>query len=127
MLRSQGIPARTLAGRWAVSEKPDDKIGKLEYHQEHVKAEFFAQGVGWVPADLSSAVLHDKTEARLKHFGNDRGDFLTFHFDNDLAVDTVQYGVRTIPLMQKGCYWVRGSGSLENAVIREKWIVVQLE
>jgi len=27
-LRAQGIPARTLAGRWAKSAKPDDKIGR---------------------------------------------------------------------------------------------------
>lgn len=126
VLRSQGIPARTLAGRWAVSEKPDDKIGEVEYHQEHVKAEFFAQGVGWVPADLSSAVLHDKSDAKLTHFGNDRGDFLTFHFDNDLTLDTVHFGSRTMGLMQKSSYWVKGTGSLQNAVIREKWIVKQL-
>lgn len=123
VLRSQGIPARTLAGRWAISEKPDDKIGVVEYHQEHVKAEFFAQGVGWVPADLSSAVLHDKSDAKLTHFGNDRGDFLTFHFDNDLTLDTLHFGSRTMNLMQKASYWVKGSGSLENTVIREKWIV----
>jgi transglutaminase-like putative cysteine protease len=85
VMRSQGIPARTLAGRWANSAKPDEKIGRVSYFQEHVKAEFFAQNVGWVPVDLSSAVLHDRSAEKLAYFGNDRGDFLTLHLDNDHA------------------------------------------
>ncbi len=127
VLRSQGVPARTLAGRWAVSAKPGDKVGEITYYQEHVKAEFFAQGVGWVPADLSSAILHDHSASRLEYFGRDRGDFLTLHFDNDLSLDTRHFGVRPIRLLQRPSYWVRGAGSVRNAVIRENWTVKRLE
>lgn len=123
VLRSHGIPARTMAGRWAASEKPDEKIGKISYHQEHVKAEFFAQGVGWVPADLSSAVLHDQSPEKLEFFGDDRGDFLTLHLDNDLRLDTGAFGIRPMPLLQRPCYWVTGRGSTENAVVSESWTV----
>lgn len=123
VLRSQGIPARTLAGRWAVSSKPEEKIGKITYHQEHVKAEFFTPGVGWVPVDLSSAVLHDKSHEKLAYFGNDQGDFLTLHLDNDLRLDTGAFGVRPMTLLQRPCYWVTGRGSTDNAVVEESWTV----
>lgn len=123
VLRSQGMPARTLAGRWAVSEKPDEKIGRISYHQEHVKAEFFAQGIGWVPVDLSSAVLHDKSAEKLAYFGNDPGDFLTLHLDNDLRLDTGAFGVRPMTLLQRPCYWVTGRGSTDDAVVNESWTV----
>jgi transglutaminase-like putative cysteine protease len=127
VLRSQGIPARTLAGRWAVSAKPDEKIGEVKYHQEHVKAEFFAQGVGWVPVDLSSAILHDRSPGKLEYFGKDPGDFLTLHFDNDLALDTLYFGIRSMPLLQRPSYWARGSGTVDNAVIREGWNVTRTD
>lgn len=123
VLRSQGIPARTLAGRWAVSAKPDEKIGRISYYQEHVKAEFFAQNVGWVPVDLSSGVLHDRSTEKLEYFGNDRGDFLTLHLDTDLRLDTGAFGVRPIPLLQRPCYWVTGRGSTDKAVVSESWVV----
>lgn len=123
VLRSQGTPARTLAGRWAASEKPDEKIGKISYHQEHVKAEFFASDVGWVPVDLSSAVLHDNSAEKLAYFGNDKGDFLTLHLDNDLRLDTGAFGVRPMTLLQRPCYWVTGSGSTDDAVVSESWTV----
>lgn len=41
-LRSQGIPAHTQAGRWAKSSVPGERMGEVEYFQEHVKAEFYA-------------------------------------------------------------------------------------
>ena len=126
-LRAQGIPARTLAGRWAKSAKPDDKIGAIQYYQEHVKAEFFAQGIGWVPADLSSAVLHDRSPDKLEFFGNDRGDFLTFHLDNDLSLDSLYFGVHVMPWLQDAAYWVTGTGSVTHAVIRQSWTVVNGE
>ena len=40
-------------------------LSGVEYFQWHVKAEFFARGVGWIPVDCSSAILHDKTPERL--------------------------------------------------------------
>ena len=122
-LRARGIPARALAGRWAKSAKPADKIGAIPYYQEHVKAEFYAQGVGWVPVDLSSAVLHDRSPGKLTFFGNDCGDFLTLHLDNDLTLDSLYFGVHVMPWMQDAAYWVTGAGNLNHAVIRKSWSV----
>ena len=122
-LRSQGVPARTLAGRWAISARPGQRIGEVAYFQEHVKAEFFAQGIGWVPADLSSAVLHDQTAEKLRYFGDDPGDFVTFHLDTGLVFDTRRFGRKTYTLLQRPSYWVTGSGSMQGAVTREDWTV----
>jgi transglutaminase-like putative cysteine protease len=122
-LRSQGVPARTLAGRWAMSARPGQRIGAVAYFQEHVKAEFFAQGVGWVPVDLSSAVLHDQTSEKLRFFGDDPGDFVTFHLDTGLVFDTRRFGRKTYTLLQRPSYWVAGSGSMQGVVTREDWTV----
>jgi transglutaminase-like putative cysteine protease len=122
-LRSQGVPARTLAGRWAVSARPGQRMGQVLYFQEHVKAEFFAQGIGWVPVDLSSAVLHDRSTEKLRYFGNDPGDFVTWHLDTDLAFDTQRFGRKTCTLLQRPSYWVAGSGSMQGVVTREDWTV----
>ncbi len=122
-LRSQGVPARTLAGRWAISARPGQRVGEVMYFQEHVKAEFFAEGVGWVPVDLSSAVLHDRSPEKLRYFGNDPGDFLTWHLDTGLTVDTRHFGRKTYTLLQRPCYWVTGSGSMDGSYAQESWTV----
>jgi hypothetical protein len=123
LLRAQGVPARTLAGRWSMSANPGQRIGNVIFIQEHVKAEFFAQGVGWVPADLSSAVQYDRSPQKLLHFGNDSGNFVTFHMDSDLTFDTLFFGTKTMTLLQKASYWASGSGSFDGVTISEDWTV----
>lgn len=124
ILRSQGIPARLLCGRWAMPAKPGERIGSVAYYQEHVKAEFFAQEVGWVPVDLSSAILHDRSPAKLEYFGRDRGDFLTLHLDHALEFDTLHFGKQEMELLQKTCYWATGSGDFKDSSITESWNVM---
>ncbi len=119
-MRSQGVPARALVGRWAISASH----GKHGDSQEHVKAEFFAQGVGWVPVDLSSAILHDKTAEKLKYFGRDPGDHLAFAVDTDVLIDTRYFGVKTITWLQSACYWARGAGNFDGEKTEEDWKVV---
>lgn len=123
VLRSQGVPARILAGRWARSADPAEKVGEVSYRQEHIIAEFFAQGVGWVPADPAGAVMHDKSVGKLEYFGNDPGQFLTLHVDNELLLDTARFGVRKMTLLQRASFWARGDGSVQDAVMTEDWTV----
>eukprot|EP01102_Stenamoeba_stenopodia_P003152 TRINITY_DN1308_c0_g1_i1.p1 TRINITY_DN1308_c0_g1~~TRINITY_DN1308_c0_g1_i1.p1 ORF type:complete len:581 (-),score=123.84 TRINITY_DN1308_c0_g1_i1:140-1882(-) len=111
ILRPHGIPTRLLFGRWAASKKGT-------YCQVHVKVEFFVAGVGWIPVDLSSSVLHDKTPLHLKYFGKDPGDFVVFHVEHDIVLDTVYYG-RVVELCLQGItFWTsrdgRGDGPVEN-------------
>jgi transglutaminase-like putative cysteine protease len=123
VLRAEGVPARTLAGRWARSADPEEKIGEVSYRQEHIIAEFFAIGVGWVPVDPAGAILHDRSSEKLAHFGNDAGLFLTLHVDAELLVDTGRFGVRPMDLMQRAAYWMRGSGTLKDSTMAETWTV----
>src|SRR5262249_38411886 len=44
-LRARGIPARVLVGRWAQSSAT--QLNGKVFDQQHVKAEFYAEGVGW--------------------------------------------------------------------------------
>src|SRR5438874_2939788 len=83
ILRANDIPARTLVGRWAESAKPKDRIEDLPYYQTHVKAEFFARGIGWAPVDIALG-LKDRRGEGLYFFGNDDGNFLTMHVDPNL-------------------------------------------
>jgi transglutaminase-like putative cysteine protease len=123
IMRSNGIPARTLWGRWAKSSVPGKLWYNHPYYQTHVKAEFFARGVGWVPVDVSSAVLHDKSPQGLKYFGNDPGDFLAFHVDGKIDFDTRLFGVKTVNGLQNVRWWVKGRGNLDDAKLTESWDV----
>jgi hypothetical protein len=123
-LRANGVPARLVVGRWALSAKPGATVGGLPFQQQHVKAEFYAAGVGWVPADLSSAVLHDQNPpGGLRYFGHDDGDFLVMHFDDDLIVDTVYFGRETVSVLQGPQWWLSGSGRLDGATTTDDWQV----
>ena len=126
LMRSSRIPARCLAGRWAKSADAPKATQGLPSQQEHVKAEFFVTGVGWVPVDLSSAILHDKTEGGLTYFGSDPGDFLVLHVDPDLDVDTVHFGVKHFHWLQFPTWWVVGQGSLKDHRETMSWKVKRL-
>jgi transglutaminase-like putative cysteine protease len=126
-LRANQIPARVLLGRWAKSSKPDEKLDGFAYYQQHIKAEFYADGIGWIPVDCSSAVVHDKTPEGLQYFGNDRGDFLVVHVDPDLRVDSVHWGVKDIVMLQSFYYFASGSGKLDSVTFNRTWTVETVE
>jgi transglutaminase-like putative cysteine protease len=120
-LRANKLPARLLCGRWAESAVKGEKVGGVAYYKGHVKAEFHADGIGWVPVDLSSGVLHDKTAAGLEYFGKDPGDFLVLHVDPDLLLDSIHFGEKAVEVLQSAGYWVTGSGSLDPTTVHESW------
>jgi transglutaminase-like putative cysteine protease len=122
VLRANGIPARLLAGRWAKSSEKGEILGSVEYYQQHVKSEFYAEGVGWVPVDVSRGIGLAPEES-LRYFGNDRGDFITLHFDHDVELDTLYFGKKTVTWLQGIKYWVTGSGDLSQAQQEYSWEV----
>jgi transglutaminase-like putative cysteine protease len=65
-LRANGIPARCLTGRW------------IHRDMTHVKMDFYAEGVGWVPAEPSGAV---SSHSAGSGFGSEHADMLITHFD----------------------------------------------
>jgi transglutaminase-like putative cysteine protease len=119
VMRANNIPARGLAGRWATSSKPGDSM----FATMHVKAEFFAPGIGWVPVDPSRAASGGKAEPALRFFGVDAGDLLVMHVDPDLIVDTVWFGKKSVELMQTVTFWATGSGSMDKGVSQDSWQV----
>jgi transglutaminase-like putative cysteine protease len=66
ILRAAGIPARCLCGR------------PLDPTKTHVKLDFYAEDVGWVPADPAVAVGSHRA---LAGFGREHFDMVITHFD----------------------------------------------
>jgi transglutaminase-like putative cysteine protease len=66
ILRANNIPARCLSGR---NLKPDGT---------HVRMEFYAEAVGWVPGDPSMAIAEHSADGG---FGQERSDMVIMHFD----------------------------------------------
>jgi hypothetical protein len=100
VLRANGIPARSLFGRWAKSQEG-------EYGQFHVISEFFVPKSGWVPVDIAVA-LNDGTSDKSRYFGRMSG-FIVFHVDTDLEVaDDLHHAWAQYILLQwqgKGDFW----------------------
>ena len=119
-LRASGVPARALVGHWARSLRPDHRNG--EAPETHVKAEFFAEGIGWVPVDPTAA-QNDRSPAGLSFFGNDPGDFLVQHVDYDLLVNTIHFGQQPVRHLQGIARWAFGAGSWDGLDARENWKV----
>jgi transglutaminase-like putative cysteine protease len=126
ILRANNIPARTLLGHWAKSAREGAKEGSLDYHEEHVKAEFFVANIGWVPVDMSQAVRVSPAQSPLWYFGNDLGDFLTLHVDPDFEVDTIHFGKKPLANLQNPSYWVTGPGLKVRLTTTSDWRVREL-
>jgi transglutaminase-like putative cysteine protease len=123
VMRSEGVPARILSGRWAISAKPGETVDDQPYYQYHVIAEFYAQGVGWIPLDTSSAILHDRTQTKLQYFGQSDGDFITYHVDPGVEFDTGIHGDYRTAYFQIPLMWLTGEGTLEQFSHKESWTV----
>jgi transglutaminase-like putative cysteine protease len=109
VLRANGIPARSLCGFPVIYEGRPNKN-----FWPHARAEFYAAGVGWVPADLAGAIRMNRPGEGLDDFGTDRADFLTAHVDTDLIVDTY-FGRKTLECVPDISWWVIGSGTFDGS------------
>jgi hypothetical protein len=120
-LRANDIPARLLAGRRA-EPSGVEPMSKRPYDPLHIRAEFYARGVGWVPADIVSAVARDESPEGLRYFGDDEGDLLAFHVGTDFVLETY-FGPKTVEWMQDPSFWVLGAGSFDGVSVRAEWKV----
>jgi hypothetical protein len=97
-MRANGIPARSLMGRWAQSSKPGEMAGDIPFSMQHTRAEFFAEGVGWVPVDPTLAMGYRNLDWVVRNaFGVDAGDFFVQQVDLELTIDTLVDGKQTLP------------------------------
>ncbi|GAM18601.1 hypothetical protein SAMD00019534_017760 [Acytostelium subglobosum LB1] len=117
IMRMHGIPARLLFGRWASTPAEGEQCF-------HVKGEFYADGIGWIPYDPASAILHDHATPHTKFFGNDGGNFITMHLDHNIdGIDTAIIGNKQLEFTQGVSYWVTGSGTNDKSSVVQKWTV----
>ena len=123
VMRSEGVPARILSGRWAISANPGETINDQPYYQYHVIAEFYGQDVGWIPLDTSSAIIHDRTQTKLQYFGQSDGDFITYHVDPGVELDTDLHGDYRAAYFQIPLMWLTGEGNLDQFSHQESWTV----
>jgi transglutaminase-like putative cysteine protease len=124
-LRANGVPARVLVGHWAEARRAAALPGESSQPTAHVQTEFYADGIGWVPADPSAA-LDAPERASWIGFGNDRGNFLVQHVDFDLLLDSIHFGRQPLAHLQNVARWATGSGSWDGATVRDDW-QVQIE
>jgi hypothetical protein len=106
-MRANGIPARMLIGILAKSVSPD-ATGHVTGHS---RAEFFAAGVGWVPADVSYAIgVRDP----MTRFGEDNWEMIVQVVDPDVQVPDIDgviqhpYGLTEPSITERG----KGQGTL---------------
>jgi transglutaminase-like putative cysteine protease len=85
VLRANGIPARCLSGR---NVKPDGP---------HIRLDFYADGVGWVPGDPSVAIAEESADAG---FGREPTDMVIMHFD--------------LIRFQRLYHWLQGIGAVRS-------------
>ncbi|HWA99358.1 MAG TPA: hypothetical protein VG713_12735, partial [Pirellulales bacterium] len=85
--------------------------------------EFYVADIGWVPADVSSAVLHDAKHEGMNYFGRDNGDFLVLHVDPDIEVETLKSTTATFQWLQGFHYYVLSDDGLKDVKLDESWTV----
>jgi transglutaminase-like putative cysteine protease len=85
ILRSNGIPARCLSGR------------NLEPDSTHVRLDFYAEGIGWVPGDPSLAIAKHSAGAG---FGREPTDMVIMHFD--------------LIRFERQYHWLQGIGTVRS-------------
>jgi transglutaminase-like putative cysteine protease len=97
MARSVGIPARPVVGFWADPSSGDT----------HVWAEFYVEGVGWIPVDPT--IGQQSQEKREYYFGN---------LDNKRLIMSKNYNIQldsyNVDLFQVGAYWWWYQGTFDR-------------
>lgn len=102
LCRAAGVPARDVYGiRVVESPRGYKSMGRLGdiTKAQHCRAEFYAQGIGWVPADpadVRKVVLEERPNLTLKDdvvqtmrkflFGNWEGNWLAYNYAHDLKL-----------------------------------------
>ncbi|KAF2076662.1 hypothetical protein CYY_002032 [Polysphondylium violaceum] len=114
VMRAHGIPSKLMFGHWAQSG--------IQYH---VKGEFYVNGLGWVPFDMAAGV-GDNHEPFTYNFGQDTGEFITLHFDDDIKDihTTIHNTNQRIDWGQLPCFWIHGEGPFTNLKFESDWKVV---
>jgi transglutaminase-like putative cysteine protease len=111
--RAKGIPARPVVGYWAISGND----------QTNVWAEFYLEGIGWIPVDAS--VGQGSAAKRAYYFGN---------MDNQRVILSKGFNTALVPpgpnnfvapLLQVPSWWFWGSGDANKLTLGRTWTVIK--
>jgi transglutaminase-like putative cysteine protease len=119
-MRAHDIPARTIVGRYAKPRRAGTAPGDLDYDQPHVRAEFFAPGIGWVPVEPTMA-NRNPDKPLTDYIGNDPGDLLVLHVDFDLRLHFLTNEMSTDLLQIEPIFFATGRGKLDAFLGPSKW------
>ncbi len=112
--RASGIPARAVVGYWTESG----------IDQTHVWAEFYLEGIGWIPVDPT--IGQSRSDLKQYYFGNmdNRRVILNRGFNIDLEPTAPNNYIA--PFLQVPLYWFWGKGNADQVKLqRVEWFVAQ--
>jgi transglutaminase-like putative cysteine protease len=105
LCRAKGIPARPIVGYWA----------KSGVDQTHVWAEFYLEGIGWVPVDPT--VGQESGDAEY-YFGNMDDQRVILHKGFNISMDPPAPGADRVALLQVPACWWWGSGGVDRMSVK---------
>ena len=114
--RAKGIPARPVVGYWAY----------CGIEQTHVWAEFYLEGLGWIPVDPT--IGQSEPDKRDYYFGSMDNHRVILHKGFNISLDPVGPDDFVAALMQEPLWWFWGSSGDGNSVRIERtsWQVTPL-
>lgn len=111
VMRSNGVPARSLFGRW--TKMPPDGLEQMS----HAIAEFYVPDTGWVPVDIANAVAQ-KPKDPMAWFGTTDGQFMTLHIDPDIEPST---GIAKVCWNELIPFWLGPASFWYSKMVRLTW------
>ncbi len=130
ILRANKVPARSLWGRLVMTAAEMEKQKIKGSNQMSVRCEFYAEEIGWVPADPGSALYSKKNKIDPDIcFGIDYAAFFTQHIDPNIDVHNPLSSKRlNIIALQTPAYWITTQAtSLGTIKYTEDWKVIKRE
>ncbi len=119
-MRANKVPARVLVGRLIQPGRDAQDPPDGQHNQPHMRAEFYAKGVGWVPVEPTNA-NGDKSRPVQDFVGDDPGDMLVMHIDVDLQLPYPGQ-LQTAQVLQIAPhYWAYGQGTFDGAIGPTRW------
>lgn len=130
ILRANKVPARSLWGRMVMTAAEMEKQKIKGSNQMSVRCEFFAEDIGWVPADPGSALYSKKNKIDPDTcFGIDYAAFFSQHVDPNIDVHNPLSNKRiNIIALQTPAYWIYTQATTLGTVkVTQDWKVTKRE
>jgi transglutaminase-like putative cysteine protease len=115
LARAKGIPARSVVGYWAISG----------IEQTHVWAEFYLEGIGWIPVDPT--IGQQSSTDKEYYFGNMDNQRVILEKGFNIPLDPPGPDNFLTPLIQGPYWWFWGNGDGDKMSLEvTSWNITQL-